>query len=454
MYVSLKGTKSKRMKAVTLIILTFLFLQGNTSTAQSVYQIKYQQQQGGANKAYDAFLLSNESGTGFVRINFTSPIDQQNMLVEMASNLQYVTDENGQTDTTQFFYKTSNPVIIRGNKQTTVPLVEFWFKVNNLTKLAEPASIKIGDAGNAGESPTLLSATLLNIESMSKEMLLSFFETSDAFYANLFNPSVRALTALEKMTRIHLLIVANTNDSSIGVPCNNSMNLMEETFTNLAGYLGLKILVTKIYGSTYNKANVVKQLSMLKPGFNDVLIFYYVGHGFRKAKDNRPFPFLDFRANTKEDFMEKSLNLEDIYNQLKLKNARLNIVMGDCCNSDPYANSPMAAADPRPRASELDFNLEKCRELFLNTKRMSLLMTAAEKGQLASCNAELGAFFSFYFKSSMENALRDVKTKNVSWYQVIDKAKLQTVDKARRTYCSKPYVAANICRQTPYYQVL
>lgn len=442
------------MKSVIFTILAFLLLQGNASTAQSIYQIKYQQQQGTENKMYDAFIASNETATGFVRINFISPIDQQNVLVEMACSLQFVTDENGETDTTQFFYKASNPLIIRGNKQTPVLPVEFWFKVNEVTKLAEPASIKIGAAGNGGQSPTLLSATLLNTESMNKELLLSFFEKNDAFYANLFNPAVRALTALEKMTRIHLLIVANTNDSSIGVACNNSMNLMEETFTNLAGYLGLKILVTKIYGNTYNKANIEKQLSMLKPGFNDVLIFYYVGHGFRKAKDNRPFPFLDFRANTKEDFMEKSLNLEDIYNQVKLKNARLNIVMGDCCNSDPYANSPMAAADPRPRGSELDFNLEKCRQLFLNTKRMSLLMTAAEKGQLASCNAELGAFFSFYFKSSMEGALRDVKTKNVSWYQVIDKAKLQTVDKARRTYCSKPHVAANTCRQTPFYQVL
>ncbi|MBC7867250.1 MAG: hypothetical protein H7X88_06935, partial [Gloeobacteraceae cyanobacterium ES-bin-316] len=97
--------------------------------------------------------------------------------------------------------------------------------------------------------------------------------------------------------------------------------------------------------------------------------------------------------------------------------------------------------------------LEKCRALFLNTKRMSLLMTAAEKGQLASCNVELGAFFSFYFKSSLENALRDVKSKNISWYQVIDKAKMQTVEKAKRTYCSKPHIATNICRQTPQYQV-
>lgn len=442
------------MKSVTITFLAILFLQSNTSIAQSIYQLKYQQQQGSSNTDYDAFLVCNETGTGFVRLSFTSAINQQNTLVEMRSTLQFVTDENGQTDTTQFFYKTANPVIIKGNKLTNVPPAEFWFKVTPSTKLAEPAFVKIADAGNSGQPSPLLTASLLTSQTLSKELLLQFFDEGEAFYANLFNPSVRALTALEKMTKIHLLIVANTNDATIGIPCNNSMALMEETFTNLAAYLGLKIQVTKIFGNTYTKTNVEQQISALKPGFNDVLIFYYVGHGFRKAKDNRSFPFLDLRANPKEDFMTQSLNLEDIYTTIKLKNARLNIVMGDCCNSDPYATNPMAAADPRPRASELDFDLEKCRSLFLNTKRMSLLMTAAEKGQLASCNAELGAFFSFYFKGSMENALRDVKTKNVSWYQVLDKAKLQTVDKARRTYCSKPYVPANICKQTPQYQVL
>lgn len=441
------------MKFGNLSLIACLLLCGRAAVAQSIYHVNYQLPMGADSTAYEAFLVGNESGPGFVRINFTTPVDGQKLQVEMQTTLQYVADQSGQTDTTQFFYSTGNPNILNGNKQTPVPGVEFWFKIDSATKMAELASVRLAETGTGTTTGKLNSARLLGSESLDKGLLLQFFREGDAFFSNLFNPSVRALTALEKNTRIHLLIVANTNDASIGIPCNNSMLLMEETFTNLAGYLGLKIAVTKIFGNTYNKANVQKQLSQLKPGFNDVLIFYYVGHGFRKAKDNRSFPFLDLRANPKEDFMQESLNLEDIYTQIKLKNARLNIVMGDCCNADPYATNPMAAADPRPRASNLDFNLEKCRQLFLNTRRMSLLMTAAEKGQLASCNAELGAFFSFYFKSTMENALRDVKTSNVSWYQVIDRAKLQTVDKARRTYCNKPYVPSNICRQTPFYQV-
>lgn len=406
-----------------------------------------------ASGGYEALLVADDAGTSFARISFTTTADQPSMLAEMTSTLQFITGEDGQTDTTQFFYKIASPVIIRGNKQTTIPEVEFWFRMNPVTKLAEPASVKMTSAGIADQGSPFVTAQLLGSESLTRASLLPFFEDNDSFLNNLFNPAVRGLTDLEKMTRIHLLIVANTNDATIGVPCNNSMNLIEETFSNLAAYMGLQILVTKVFGPTYNKANIEKQISLLKPGFNDVLIFYYVGHGFRKAKDNRSFPFLDLRANPKEDFMQQSLNLEDIYNSLKLKNARLNIVLGDCCNADPFAGNPMAAADPRPRASELDFNLEKCRALFLSTKRMSLLMTAAEKGQLASCNVDLGAFFSFYFKGSLEGYLRDAKNKNVSWYQVIDRAKLQTVDKARRTYCSKPYVATNICRQTPQYQV-
>lgn len=336
-----------------------------------------------------------------------------------------------------------------------MPLIQFWFRINPATKIAEPSFVTWpATAAGPAATASIKAATLLNNSQLNRELLLRYFNENDAFASNLLNPSVRSLTPLEKSTKIHLLIVANTNDPSIGIPCNNSMVLMEETFTDLAAYMGLKIAVTKIYGNSYNKAAVQKELNQLKPAYNDVLIFYYVGHGFRKSTDNRSFPFIDLRANAREDFMQQSLQLEDIFTQIKLKNARLNIVMADCCNAEPTATNPLAPADPRPRTSNLEFDLEKCKQLFLNTRRMSLLLTAAEKGQLASCNAELGAFFSYYFKSSLETALRDVKSTNVSWYQVIDRAKAQTVSKARRTYCDKPYIPANICRQSPQYLVL
>ncbi|MBC7867813.1 MAG: hypothetical protein H7X88_09800, partial [Gloeobacteraceae cyanobacterium ES-bin-316] len=158
------------MRPASFILSLLLFLHANTALAQSIFELRYQEA-GTESNMYNAFLVANESGTGFVRVHFLSPVDQQKILVEMTSTLEFVTDANGETDTTQFFYKTSNPIIIKGNAQALLPAMEFWFKVNALTKLAEPAFVKIATTSNGGQSAALLASTLLSTESMNKELL-------------------------------------------------------------------------------------------------------------------------------------------------------------------------------------------------------------------------------------------------------------------------------------------
>lgn len=422
--------------------------------SQTIYQLQYQLNPGENIKTRALFVL-NDPGRGFVRLKFLSPADSLDVIVEMKIEEQFVTGTNGETDTNQLFYKSSNAKLIKGNFKQAILPVDFWFKINPQTNQLEPAFAKSTDNNGKEISASFLNAALVKTDELNKELVAAYFNESEPFYVNLFKTTTRALTALEKKTKIYLLIVANTGDSAIGIPCKNSMNLIEETFTNIAENIGLKIQVKKIFGEKYSKANVEKEISSLKPIItpNDVMIFYYVGHGFRKTKDNRPFPYIDLRANPKEKVLAQAMNAEDVFAKIKPLNARLNLLMTDCCNSYIDAPVPIVSADPRPRASGKILNIEKCRALFLNPKRMTLQLAAADIGQYASCNVELGAFFSFYFKAAMENALSDVKTTTPSWYQVIDEAKVQTINKARRTYCEKPNIPANICKQSPFYQV-
>ncbi len=422
--------------------------------SQTIYQLQYQLNPAENIKTRALFVL-NDPGRGFVRIKFLSPADSSEVIVEMKTEEQFVTSNNGETDTTQLFYKSSNAKLIKGNYKRAFIPVDFWFKMNAQTKELEPVFAKSTDNNGKEIYANFLTATLIKTEELSKELVAEYFNESEPFYVNLFKTTTRGLTALEKKTKIYLLIVANTGDSTIGIPCRNSMNLIEETFSNIAENIGIKIQVKKVFGEKYSKANVEKEISSLKPIIttNDVLIFYYVGHGFRKTKDSRPFPYIDLRANPKEKVLAQAMNAADVFAKIKPLNARLNLLMTDCCNSYIDAPVPIVSADPRPRASGKILNIEKCRALFLDPKRMTLLLAAADIGQYASCNVELGAFFSFYFKGAMENALSDVKTTTPSWYQVIDEAKVQTINKARRTYCEKPNIPANICKQSPFYQV-
>ena len=417
--------------------------------SQTIYQLQYQFNTATDKNVYNALFVLNEPGKGFARVQFTALPNTPDIVVEMKMEEQFVTNINGETDTSQLLYKCTQPRLVKGSYSGSLPLISFLFKINTAGNLPEPYQVSKTIQNQQPETTEFLVADLITSEELTSELVGKYFGSTEPFYVQLFKTASRALTPLERSTKMYVIIVANTGDSTIGTACQNSMNLMEETFTDIAEYLGLKIQVTKIYGSTYNKSNVQKELYSLKPASNDIVIFYYVGHGFRTAKDSRLSPYIDLRANPKESYLVQSLNAEDIMATLKSKKARFNLLLTDCCNADPTATTTIASADPRPRASAVDLNIEKCRALFLSPKRTSVMMAAAQKGELASCNPTLGAFCSFYFKASLENSLRPAQLGYPTWYQVLENAKLQTINKAKRTYCEKP----KLCKQSPYYVI-
>jgi hypothetical protein len=293
--------------------------------------------------------------------------------------------------------------------------------------------------------------TFLDKKKLDKDLVLQYFTKQDIFYKNLFETQTRALSPFEKSTRMILLAVANVNEPEIGASCLKDMNRAVETFSKLADFMGIKFESRTVAGSNYNKATVEKQIASLTPALNDIVVFYYSGHGFRKPKDSRRFPYIDLREKPDNTYMENSMNIEDVYDAIRKKGARLNLVIGDCCNTEVSAKNAIGAPIPRKKGFSLEWNLENCRTLFLNPLPRSILVTAADRDQKASSNNEFGGFFSFFFKTSMENQLGFFK-KNVSWENVLNDAKKSTITKAEHTYCDKPYIPENICEQYPIWK--
>ncbi|MBK7558569.1 MAG: hypothetical protein IPI54_09915 [Chitinophagaceae bacterium] len=100
----------------------------------------------------------------------------------------------------------------------------------------------------------------------------------------------------------------------------------------------------------------------------------------------------------------------------------------------------------------MSWSTQNCRDLFLNATPTSILAAAAEPGQLATSNKKFGGFFSYFFRSSVESHFSFFKNK-VRWEDVFEETKKKTKYKADHTYCSKPYVPANICNQYPYVDI-
>jgi len=421
--------------------------------AQSVYRFKYQMKTESDNTAYEAFFINMDNGSGSVRIKFKSPANGEDVLVDLGMLEEYPEMASGDLNYTKINYRLMAPQFIKGSNTTKFSLPMYWFKKDAASGLFEPwgATNANGkpDAGiNAFES-----VEYFEKKDLSKDLVLQYFVPTDVFYQNLFVTKTRALSADEKNYKIFLMVVTNTNDEHIGVACKRDKERVSATFGKLSKVLGIKMDTVMIWGSTYNKANVDKAIDDLKPGPNDIVVFYYSGHGFRKPKDSRRYPYMDLRVKIDKTYMENSLSVEDVYNRLSRKKARLTLVLSDCCNTAIQVLRPEGVAPPLKKGFGLDWNLENVRSLFLDPKPVSILATAADVDQRAGCNPEFGAFFSYYIMQSLEEQM-SYFSKKASWESMLENAKKQTINKALNTYCDRPFTPENICDQVPVNRVI
>ena len=387
-----------------------------------------------------------------VRIRFNNTAGTPTV-IEMKLKEQFVSGTTSIIDPNVVYYKASQPQIIDGDDDGAMDSLSFWFELNTQTNNFEPSKIKTNTADGKDTTAEIIKAELLNSINLSKDIVLRFFSETDPLYVSTFKSVTRGLDANEKKTRMHVILVCATTDPTLSEFSTYDMNRAEELFSKLADAIGIKASFIKIFGATYNKKNVDEAVKNLKSAPNDIVVFYYSGHGFRLPNLNRPYPFLDLRSDVKtQDYKKHTANIEDIFFSLKSKPSRFTLVVSDCCNSVPEGPNKISPVPPQPKASDLKWNFENLRVLFLNPKKTSLLLTAADKNQYANCNPKLGGFLSYYFKQSLENMLTNPNPREVSWFKISEETRAKTINQAKHTACSMPPIPANACVQYPIYK--
>ncbi|MBK8494789.1 MAG: caspase family protein [Chitinophagaceae bacterium] len=438
----------KRLFISCLIVLPVFSLH-----AQSLYQVSFTYPAANDSNAFTAFLVNYDDGKGLVRLKYRASPANENTLVEMEFIEEYADITSSCYQDDLVFYKLQKPKYIDGNETGSRLPDYFLFKKDPLSGLFEPYGVSSTNETCKTAAIVFNSVRYPEQKDLTAEYVLEYFKKSDRFYTNLFETRTRALTVSEKNIKLHLLVVANITDTVIGPAGRSDMNNAITFFRKISGFLGIQfVLSDTITGNNYSKEYVEKSLRALKPEPNDIVVFYYTGHGFRKPRDNRKPPYIDLRVDYKKSYMENSLSMDDIFTIIKSKAARLNLVLSDCCNALVTSTNPLADPPAAKKGFGMSWSTQNCRDLFLNATPTSILATAAEPGQLATSNKKFGGFFSYFFRSSVESHFSFFKNK-VRWEDVFEETKKQTKYKADHTYCSKPYVPANICNQYPYVDI-
>jgi hypothetical protein len=436
------------------IVLCFLCCGFFFASAQSVYELKYKFYNDKDTNTHSAFVVRYDDGTGFYRVRVYDDESKAYIVAEMEMNEGYAM-ENGAYDYSKLYFKGSSPHIIMGDKTYDYAPELFWFLKNPSTNLFEPLGVTSPDddgkftaKGNFVQAPNLI-----ELPELTEELVAQYFNKEEEFYQNLFGPqATRGLTPEEQVMKMHIIAIANTEDDEIGISCQKDQSRNIKTFSYLAEYLGIKSEVIKIEGSAFGKATLENVLNSMRPSPQDIVIFCYSGHGFMIPAQNKKYPNIDLRSQPSQSYLDYYMNMEDIYATIVGKGARMNLVISDCCNNDPTSSNTIGADIAQTRSSGLGWSMDNCRKLFMDPKRKSILMTSADQGEKAACNTTFGGFFSYYFKVAMENQFSQFKA-NASWEDVLEDARKQTITKAEATYCGKPQIPANVCKQHPIFKV-
>jgi hypothetical protein len=438
-------------RPIRMWLLIACLLISGSAFSQTLYQIRYSYTSEGVTDKFNSFILRNDDGTGMIRVTYIDNTDKKKRLVELEMQETYGQNNDGTEDTSVIIFVGLNPRFIIGNKEDEFLEDHYAFTFNTDSGFYEPAFVFSMPDDSSQQMGTVDEIRFLNQEDLTKELVSQFFLQQEDFYKQLFETSTRGLTADEKQARLHLVLVANTEDKEIGKTCVIDKEATFKTFSDIAEFLEIQFKPTVIAGKDFSKVNVDKAVSAIQPAPNDIVVFYYSGHGFNNMDEQYMFPYLDLRDKSFQRFGGAyTLNVETIYQKLRSKGARLNLVISDCCNNDPTSASMISAQGATTRTSSIGWSMENCQALFMSTKPTSILMTAARKGELSAGNPANGGIFTFMFREQLEKSLGPF-SKNPTWNNLLTQTRTETVKKAFKTWCNDAETVR--CKQDPIYKV-
>lgn len=194
---------------------------------------------------------------------------------------------------------------------------------------------------------------------------------------------------------VHALIAGDTNDPALSSGVKSNIVRFEKLISEIASTTGRTLNLKTIRDGEFNCNNIVSALNVLQGKQDDLVFFYYAGHGFRLAGQPSRFPRLWCGATSAAG----TPLLEEVTMALWAKATTPRFVWSwaDACNAEAPPPPPAVAADN----SAKERRIEAIRRLF-GQHTGTLLMAGADTGQ-----------YSFYlpdggqFSKQMIEALED-----------------------------------------------
>lgn len=245
----------------------------------------------------------------------------------------------------------------------------------------------------------------------------------------MFLPYIFNGTLLKSQT-LHAIIFADTNDPKIGIFDKQDYINMTMEVSTIASATGMKLNKYFFSGEQCSKAQLIRVLDGLDTNNDDVIVFYYSGHGTRSLYDKSEYPQMCLGSHRESDFYP----LESVLKKLKAQKARLKIVFGDCCNSVVSGVSSKESASKGFTVLTKE-PVNTYTDLFMNYKGF-IIASGSQKGENSITlsyddGSPAGGAFTIFFLEALQTVVK--QGLDADWNAIFSAATDITKERAKHT---------------------
>ncbi len=200
------------------------------------------------------------------------------------------------------------------------------------------------------------------------------------------------VSILANAQTIHWLTFIDTTDPNVGKIDVNGREVLYNRFVNVVNSAvrenGYKSNIQDIYGTDLTPQKCKDIITNLNVSPNDVVLFYYIGHGTHGDVGGDVWPLMWMA----QDDPNKLIPLKWVHDQLKAKGAKLTATIGMCCNVyQPIKRTSTPSFSVNYGNTYLtDTEKESIQKMFLENKG-DFLLSSASPGQ-SSGGGDTAAF--------------------------------------------------------------
>ncbi|MGB1206788.1 MAG: caspase family protein [Chitinophagales bacterium] len=247
-----------------------------------------------------------------------------------------------------------------------------------------------------------------------------------------------------KAQNLHFIVFADVTDPYIGQGNIRSLELLDGLMQKIENYeIFSDIKIHKFTNQKFTNQefdSLINNLSTSKVSQvhkNDIVFFYYLGHGQNKAL--KVWPNLLFEeANTKQEVTK--VNLEDINLKLTSLKAQLTLTFAETCNViSKYDQNDAYVVATMPPSYKL--RKKQLENLFLHTKG-NIILVSTDLDQYSYTNSKSGGLFTQTLIKELKKY--EYSENELKWEYLLNKIQISV----------ERFAKNNKLEQIPYYEIV